>query len=152
MLKAFLLSLACSTALAAIDLSNLPTNTDPLNITIPNIPQTTSYDLATECTFYTSNYTIDQTKWPLSWQTATSNNMNSSAEFTNLYNQIDWSKAPNAPVRKLGATGGLDLTGYDTVNDPYCWWSATQCTTPKTQGINADIRSCSEPETWGLVS
>ncbi|KAG0738656.1 hypothetical protein G6F59_006647 [Rhizopus arrhizus] len=77
--------------------------------------------------------------------------MNTSSEFTQLYNSIDWSKAPNVPVRKLNAAGGLDLAGYDTVNDPACWWSATQCTKPKSQNTNADIVNCPEPETWGLT-
>lgn len=128
------------------------TKTDPTNISIPNIPQTTSYDVATECTYYTSPYTINQAEWPTIWDIATTNGMNTSQEFQNLYNSINWSQAPNIQVRTMSAAGGLDMTGYDTVNDPDCWWSATQCVKPKHQGINPDISACPEPETWGLVS
>ncbi|CAO3658800.1 unnamed protein product [Rhizopus microsporus] len=138
-------------ALGAVDLSSFPTKTDPTNVNIPKIPQTTSYDVATECTYYQSNFTYQKDQWPTIWDIATSNGMNTSAEFTQLYNSIDWSKAPNIPVRTLNPQGGLNLAGYDTVNDPACWWSATQCTKPKQEGINADIVNCPEPETWGLT-
>lgn len=150
--QTILLSLASSTALATIDLSGFQSSTNPTKVTLPNIPQTTSYDVATECTYYQSNFTIDKTQWPTIWDIATSNGMNTSAEFTNIYNQIDWTKIPSAPVRKLTPAGGLDLASYNSAQDPDCWWSATQCTKPKTPGINADIRACEEPETWGLVS
>jgi hypothetical protein len=150
--QALLVSLLSTAAFAAVDLSKFQSKTDPTKITIPVIPQTTSYDIATECQYYQSNFTIDKTQWPTIWDIATSNNMNTSAEFMQVYNSIDWTKAPNAPVRKLTAAGGLDLTGYDTANDPFCWWSASQCVNPKTGGINADIKQCPEPSTWGLVS
>ncbi|ORZ03387.1 chitin deacetylase 1 [Syncephalastrum racemosum] len=127
------------------------TKTDPTHITIPQLPQTTSHDVATECQYYQSAFTVNQAEWPTIWDIATSNNMNQSQEFQKLYNSIDWTKAPNIPVRKQSPTGGLDMTGYDTVQDPHCWWSASQCTKPKIQGVNGDIASCPEPETWGLT-
>lgn len=150
--QALLVSLASTAALAAVDLSKFTSKTDPTQVSIPEIPQTTSHDVATECQYYQSNFTIDKAEWPTIWDIATSNNMNSSAEFMGIYNAIDWTKAPTAPVRKLTAAGGLDLTGYDTANDPDCWWSASQCVKPKAANINADISACPEPETWGLVS
>ena len=150
--QALLISLASSAVFGAVDLSKFPSNTDPTKITIPNIPQTTSYDVATECQYYQSNFTIDKTQWPTIWDIATSNSMNTSAEFTQLYNSIDWTKVPKAPVRALTPQGGLNLVGYDTVNDPDCWWSATQCVKPKVAGVNGDISTCPEPQTWGLVS
>lgn len=143
---------ASALAVDAVTTNLTTTKTDPTNITIPDIPQTTSQDPATECQYYQSPFTVNPAEWPSNWDIATSNGMNTTQEFQNLYNSIDWSKAPNIPVRKLTADGGLDLTGYDTQNDPDCWWSASQCTTPKTQGIYADIVACAEPETWGLVS
>ncbi|OBZ83538.1 Chitin deacetylase [Choanephora cucurbitarum] len=151
MLKAFLISMASTVALAAVDMSNFPTKTDPTQVTIPKIPQTTSYDVATECQYYQSNFTVDKAQWPTIWDIATSNGMNTSDEFMKVYNSIDWSKAPTAPVRSLTPQGGLNLVGYDTVNDPDCWWSATQCKKPKRNDINADIYACPEPETWGLT-
>lgn len=150
--QAFLITLASSAALAAVDLSKFPSKTDPTKFTIPDIPQTTSLDVATECQYYQSNFTIEKSEWPTIWDIATSNNMNTSTEFTNLYNSIDWTQAPKAPVRSMTPQGGLNLVGYDTVNDPDCWWSATQCVKPKAQGTNGDISTCPEPETWGLVS
>ncbi|WFD35854.1 hypothetical protein MCUN1_002722, partial [Malassezia cuniculi] len=36
-------------------------------------------------------------------------------------------------------------------SDPDCWWTATGCTTPKADGLNADISECPEPGTWGLT-
>ncbi|KAI9323082.1 hypothetical protein BX666DRAFT_1883179 [Dichotomocladium elegans] len=127
------------------------TKTDPTNINIPNIPQTTSQDVTQQCVYYQSPYTINPAEWPTVWGVATSNGMNTSQEFMNLYNSIDWSKAPNIPVRTSAPTGGLNMAGYDTVNDPDCWWSASKCTQPKVQGVNADISQCPEPETWGLT-
>lgn len=44
------------------------------------------------------------------------------------------------------------VTGYDTQNDPDCWWSSSGCTVPKLKDVNADIYYCDEPETLGLVS
>lgn len=127
---------------------------NPLNITLPNIPQTTSIDPATECIYYNpdpSLFTVDPTQWPTSWDIATSNGMNTSAEFQNFYNSIDWANAPNISVRTLGADGSIDMTGYDSQNDPDCWWTSSTCTVPKLKDVNADIYECPEPETWGLT-
>ncbi|KAI8887996.1 carbohydrate esterase family 4 protein [Backusella circina FSU 941] len=140
-----------SVALAAVDLSNFPSKTDPTQITIPNIPQTTSHDVYAECKTYQSEFTINPAEWPEIWKIATSNNINTSQEFMSVYNSIDWSKIPSAPVRTMTPEGGPNLKDYDTVNDPDCWWSATQCVKPKRPDINGDIVTCNEPETWGLT-
>jgi peptidoglycan/xylan/chitin deacetylase (PgdA/CDA1 family) len=146
---------AAATAPAASSstaVSPLSGGTNPLAITIPNIPQTTSYDVNTECQAYSvPGLTIDPKQWPTIWDTATTNGMNTTAEFTSLYNSIDWTKKPSAAVRKMTAAGGLDFTGYDANTDPDCWWSSSLCTIPKGAGINADIFRCQEPETWGLT-
>ncbi|KAI8969044.1 chitin deacetylase [Mycotypha africana] len=126
---------------------------DPTNITVPVLPQTTSIDPTTECKYFLPDpnlFAINATEWPSIWQVATTNGMNETEEFKNLYNSIDWSKCPSAPVRTLNSDGGIDTTQYDP-SDPDCWWSATTCTTPKHAGINPDIRNCPEPETWGLT-
>ncbi|KAG2175178.1 hypothetical protein INT44_007666 [Umbelopsis vinacea] len=143
---------AASSSAAAAPASPLSGGTNPLAITIPSIPQTTSYDVNTECQAYSvPGLTIDPKQWPTIWDTATSNGMNTSAEFTSLYNSIDWTKKPSAAVRKATAAGGLDFTGYNAQTDPDCWWSSSLCTIPKGAGINADIYRCEEPETWGLT-
>ncbi|KAG1142252.1 hypothetical protein G6F37_000672 [Rhizopus arrhizus] len=132
--------------------TNFTSTVDPTNITIPAIDQTTSLDPVKECTSYQAPFAFDQKEWPTNWDVATSNGMNTSAEFQALYNSIDWTKAPNFPVRGISTTtGGLDMTGYDTAKDPACWWSSTNCKTPKTEGINADIYACPEPDVWGLT-
>ncbi|KAJ8654531.1 hypothetical protein O0I10_009837 [Lichtheimia ornata] len=123
---------------------------DPTKISIPNIPQTQSQDVATECQYYNSDYTINKAEWPTVWDIATSNNMNTTQEFQNLYNSIDWTKAPKAQIRTTTPDGGLNMQGYDP-SDPDCWWSSSKCTTPKQPNINADIVNCPEPETWGLT-
>ncbi|RCI04621.1 hypothetical protein CU098_012144 [Rhizopus stolonifer] len=148
---ALILSFTCSMVFGAIDLSWFPTRTDPSNINIPDIPQTSSHDVTTECTYYQSDFAIQSDQWPTVWGMATSNNMDTSPEFMQLYGSIDWSKAPDIPIRTLNEMGGLDLSGYDTVNDPACWWSATQCTQPKSQNIHGDVVQCPEPQTWGLT-
>lgn len=133
--------------------TNYTSTVDPTNITIPEIPQTTSHDPATQCTYYQSPFVIDQAQWPNSWEVATSNGMNTSAEFKALYESIDWTKAPSIPVRGISATtGGLDMASYDSATDPDCWWSSTTCKTPKIEGVNADLYECPEPDVWGLVN
>lgn len=130
------------------------TEINPKNISIPSIPQTTSVDPTTECTYYNpdaSLITINSTEWPSIWDVATTNGMNTTAEFTALYNSIDWTKAPNIPVRTMTASGALDMTGYSATEDPDCWWSASVCTKPKLSDVNEDIVNCPEPETWGLT-
>ncbi|KAG2177616.1 hypothetical protein INT44_008130 [Umbelopsis vinacea] len=134
---------------ATVAASNMPANL-PV-ITLPDIVQTTSYDVNTECTYYTlPGLTITPTEWPTIWATATTNGMNTSAEFTALYNSINWANAPNISVR-TEVNGALSFTGYDASTDPDCWWSSSTCTTPKLAGVNADIFQCNEPETWGLT-
>ncbi|KAI8374243.1 uncharacterized protein BYT42DRAFT_499497 [Radiomyces spectabilis] len=150
--QAVILSIAASAVVtnAAIQL-NFESKTDPTNIVLPDIPQTTQQNPTAECTFYQSPYTINQAEWPTVWQIATSNGMNNTDEFKKVYNAIDWTKAPKIPVRKMTAAGGLDMQGYDTANDPDCWWSTSQCVKPKIAGVNPDIYACPEPDTWGLT-
>ncbi|WFD00024.1 hypothetical protein MYAM1_002770 [Malassezia yamatoensis] len=46
---------------------------------------------------------------------------------------------------------GIDLSSYDTANDPDCWWSAKQCKQPKHSNLVPDLFECPEPDTWGLT-
>ncbi|KAG2187661.1 hypothetical protein INT44_005351 [Umbelopsis vinacea] len=142
---------AALVATASAVTTNFTSTVDPTKINIPNTPQTTSYDVSTECTYYAPPVPIVPTDWPSNWQVATSNGMNTSAEYTALYNSINWGSVPNIQPRTLGPDGSLVRTGYDTVNDPDCWWTATQCVTPKAAGVLKDISACPEPETWGLT-
>lgn len=132
---------------------NFKSLVDPNNITIASIPQTTSKNVETQCTWYQppSNFVYNEKEWPSLWETATSNGMTNTAEFKALYASIDWTKAPKIPVRKVGSDGAIDMAGYDQDADPDCWWSASTCTKPKLAGVNEDIYTCPEPETWGLT-
>ncbi|KAH8555558.1 chitin deacetylase 1 [Umbelopsis sp. PMI_123] len=142
---------AALVATASAVTTNYTSTVDPTKINIPNTPQTTSYDVTTECTYYQPPVPIVASDWPSNWKVATTNGMNTTAEYTALYNSIDWTKVPNIQPHTMGANGALVTTGYDTVNDPDCWWTATQCVTPKAAGVLKDISACPEPETWGLT-
>ncbi|CEG68631.1 Putative Chitin deacetylase [Rhizopus microsporus] len=157
-------SIAISVALAKLativsaDASNywqtFTSQVNPQNISIPSITQTTSVDPTAECQYYepdSSLFVFNQSEWPTSWQTATSNGMSQSAEFQALYNSIDWTKAPSIKPRTMTASGGLDMSNYSSAEDPDCWWSASTCTKPKLADVNEDIVNCPEPETWGLT-
>ncbi|KAI8142245.1 chitin deacetylase 1 [Fennellomyces sp. T-0311] len=153
LVKTLAISLAVAQFASAAEYwESFKTQIDPKNITIPKIPQTTAYDEVTECTYYDPiNFQFVASEWPNTWETATSNGMNESAEFKALYNSIDWKSMPNITVRKLGPDGAVIMSDYDEGKDPDCWWSATTCTVPKHKGVNADIYACPEPETWGLT-
>ncbi|ORY94408.1 hypothetical protein BCR43DRAFT_493950 [Syncephalastrum racemosum] len=148
-------ALAATAVQAAEYWESWTSKVDPTNITLPtNLKQLTSYDVNTECVAYdaSATFAFNASEWPNVWEVATSNGMNTSKEFTTLYNSIDWSSAPNISVRTVLADGSLDMSSYDESSDPDCWWSATTCTKPKhSKNINADIYTCEEPETWGLT-
>lgn len=132
---------------------NFTSKVNPRNVSIPSITQTTSVDPYQECVYYNpdpSVIDIVDNEWPTVWEIATSNGMNKSAEFLSVYNSVDWSKAPNIPVRTFNADGSLDMTGYSD-SDPDCWWSFSTCVKPKLSDVYADIYQCNEPETWGLT-
>jgi peptidoglycan/xylan/chitin deacetylase (PgdA/CDA1 family) len=40
---------------------------------------------------------------------------------------------------------------YDSVNDPDCWWTIHQCTTPKLTGLPSDVASIPEPKSMGYA-
>ncbi|CAO3596045.1 unnamed protein product [Absidia cylindrospora] len=149
--QAALITLGITALSAQAATTNYSSTVDPTKITIPKIEQTTSHDPVAQCKYYQPPFTVNPKEWPTTWDIATSNGMNSSAEFTALYNSIDWTKAPSIQPKGMTAAGGLNLQSYDTVNDPDCWWSASQCTKPKKADINPDIVQCLEPNTWGLT-
>ncbi|KAI8350133.1 hypothetical protein BD560DRAFT_450161 [Blakeslea trispora] len=72
-----------------------------------------------------------------------------SAEVLAVYNKIDWSLVPKAPVRKQDANGAW-LSTSDGESDPYCWWSSTNCVKPKASYLPPDIYTCPNAGDWGL--
>ncbi|SAM07724.1 hypothetical protein [Absidia glauca] len=67
-----------------------------------------------------------------------------------VYKAINWSLVPNSAVRTANKDGTPNMSGYDA-SDPDCWWSASGCTTPKHQGVEADIVNCPTAGDWGLT-
>lgn len=57
---------------------------------------------------------------------------------------INWSYVPKFAPRVMG----MD---YDK-SDPACWWTNTQCTTPKVSYLPEDVKFCPDPKDFGLVS
>lgn len=83
------------------------------------------------------------TGYPTPWESPDTE----SAEVKAAYNKIDWSLVPKAPVRKQTSKGFVPDT--DGSKDPYCWWSDTNCVTPKIN-IPQDIYECPTKGDWGL--
>ncbi|KAH8986775.1 chitin deacetylase [Lactarius hatsudake] len=67
--------------------------------------------------------------------------------------QALWAKiAPSIPTNILpkGQLNGSTINvTYDSVNDPDCWWTIRQCTTPKLAGLSSDVSGVPEPRTMG---
>ncbi|KAL0142494.1 hypothetical protein V8B55DRAFT_1498571 [Mucor lusitanicus] len=72
----------------------------------------------------------------------------SSAEVKKVYNMIDWTKVPKAPVRKQDSNG--NWVNDSDENDKYCWWSSTNCVKPKASYLPEDIYTCPNDGDWGL--
>lgn len=109
-------------------------------------------DPTQECTYYDVPIrdTMNATNtWPQLWEIATIPPADTEAQA--LYNAL----LPSIP--KIAVKGTPDgnfanfTPTYDGVNDPDCWWTYKQCTTPKLKGLQADIISIPEPNTYGLT-
>jgi hypothetical protein len=79
--------------------------------------------------------------YPPGWKTPPIN----SAEVQAVISTIDWTKVPNATVHQGKSNGDLVTTGYNENTDPYCWWSDTNCVTPKVDYLPEDISYCPRP-------
>lgn len=71
-------------------------------------------------------------------------------EIKAVMDAIDWTKVPKAPIRKAKSNGDLNMEGYNENNDPYCWWSDTNCVKPKASYLPRDISICPNAGDWGL--
>ncbi|KAI8988043.1 hypothetical protein BDF20DRAFT_970080 [Mycotypha africana] len=71
-----------------------------------------------------------------------------SDEVRAVIDQINWNLVPDAPVRVQKDNGDFK-TPKDENEDPYCWWSDTNCLTPKIE-IPGDLHSCPNAGEWGL--
>ncbi|KAG2213404.1 hypothetical protein INT47_009077 [Mucor saturninus] len=57
---------------------------------------------------------------------------------------IDWSYVPKFEPRVMGME-------YDEETDPACWWTNTQCTTPRVDYLPEDVKFCPNPRDFGLT-
>lgn len=92
------------------------------------------------------SFKLDLSKYPVPKEVPPTN----TNEVKNAVAAIDWSKVPNAQVRKKRADGSLDISGYDVIKDPDCWWSASICKQPKATFLPADYYRCPNTGDWGL--
>lgn len=93
-----------------------------------------------------SHTPLDLSKYPEPWGKPDVNH----PEVKAVMDALDWTKVPKAPTRKAGSNGDLVMTGYDETNDPYCWWSDTNCVKPKADYLPPDISYCPRAGDWGL--
>ncbi|KAI8080268.1 uncharacterized protein B0P05DRAFT_490653, partial [Gilbertella persicaria] len=116
--------------------------------TFPNLPKVegvvTSYNPGPYDTSATLS-TAQLSGFPEPWAAPPTD----TAEVKAVYNQIDWSLVPKAPVRKQDSDGNW-VSNSDGASDPYCWWSSTNCVKPKASYLPPDIYTCPRSGDWGL--
>ncbi|KAI9247358.1 hypothetical protein BY458DRAFT_484152 [Sporodiniella umbellata] len=116
----------------------------PSNIPVPS-GAATSYNDGP----YKASNTLDTTPlsgFPAVWKIPST----TSSEVKAVYNSIDWTKVPNAPVRKIKSDGTFSPRS-DGSNDPYCYWSSTNCVQPKASYLPPDLYECPTKGYWGLT-
>ncbi|GAA5926299.1 uncharacterized protein JCM15063_000240 [Sporobolomyces koalae] len=88
-----------------------------------------------------------QKVFPPIWEIA--NLSTASTEVSALFTSLNGS-IPNIAPRGT-PQGDFSGVNYNGVEDPDCWWTWKQCTTPKAPGVQADVTRCPEPNTWGFT-
>ncbi|ORZ01110.1 hypothetical protein BCR43DRAFT_486399 [Syncephalastrum racemosum] len=95
-----------------------------------------------------STATLNLSSYPEPWGSPTT----TGAEIEAVINSIDWSHVPNATVQKADKDGNVVMDdSYDAGKDAYCWWSDTNCVTPKASYLPEDIYYCPRAGDWGLT-
>ncbi|KAH8988263.1 chitin deacetylase [Lactarius hatsudake] len=100
-----------------------------------------------ECTPYyyapSGQYVYD---FPPVWQPATllANDTKGQALWAEISPSIPTNIQP-----KGQPDGSTTNVTYDSENDPDCWWTIRQCTTPKLARLSPDVSSIPEPKTMG---
>ncbi|GAA6018389.1 hypothetical protein JCM11491_005956 [Sporobolomyces phaffii] len=85
--------------------------------------------------------------FPPIWEIA--NLSTASTEVSALFTSLNGSVPKISP--KGTPTGDFSGVTYNGVEDPDCWWTYKQCTTPKAKGVQPDVTRCPEPNTWGFT-
>lgn len=114
----------------------------------PNMKKATNVVTSYNPDQFDSTLTLDTnglSGYPNAWEAPST----TSAEVKAAYNLINWSKVPKAPVRKQKSNGAW-VSDSDGDSDPYCWWSSTNCISPKASYLPDDIYTCPKKGDWGL--
>ncbi|KAI9433221.1 carbohydrate esterase family 4 protein [Lactarius indigo] len=84
--------------------------------------------------------------FPTIWQPATllANDTEGQAMWANISSSIPTNILPKGQLYD----STINVT-YNWANDPDCWWTDSQCTTPKIAGLPPDVSSVPEPKTIG---
>lgn len=121
--------------------------------TVSNEPSAaTNTNAAQECTaYYVEALSAISSSFPTVWETATI--VSGDTEANSVWTAIQNSGIIPSDVAQKGTGGKGDFTGitYSASSDPDCWWTESNCVTPKHKGIPDDIWQCAEPDTWGLT-
>ncbi|SCV66903.1 BQ2448_5549 [Microbotryum intermedium] len=107
-------------------------------------------DPVKECTAY--NYAplaAFQSSYPTVWTTADLQHAGVTDSAKNLFATISANLPPIAP--RGTSDGDWSNVNYSTAEDPACWWTSTQCTTPKLSGLPPDITHCEQPAALGYT-
>ncbi|EGG12789.1 family 4 carbohydrate esterase, partial [Melampsora larici-populina 98AG31] len=107
-------------------------------------------DPAAECAPYSYAPVQAMVKsYPTIWEIASVSQPGIDPLASTLFNQL----SPSIPNIKVKGTPTGDFSASNTTysrSDPDCWWTFSNCTTPKLAGLVHDVASCPEPNTWGL--
>ncbi|MBW0507145.1 hypothetical protein O181_046860 [Austropuccinia psidii MF-1] len=88
--------------------------------------------------------------YPVVWEIANLSQPGLDPQALQSFNQIQ-NQIPNIPPKGTPTGDFSNTTPNYPRSDPDCWWTFGNCTTPKLNGLNPDIKSCPEPNTWGLT-
>jgi peptidoglycan/xylan/chitin deacetylase (PgdA/CDA1 family) len=85
-------------------------------------------------------------EFPPIWQPATllANDSQGQAMWANISSSIPTNILPKGQLN-----GSTINETYNGVTDTDCWWTVSQCTTPKLAGLSPDVSSVPEPKTMG---
>ncbi|KAK0531942.1 hypothetical protein OC842_003458 [Tilletia horrida] len=108
--------------------------------------------------YYLPEVAAIQNNYPTPWlngATTGATLLPNDTEGLQVWNSIKSQVPTNIAVKPISYAkdplGDLIFTGYDTQTDPDCWWSDTNCHSPKLSGLPEDVYMCPEPDTWGLT-
>ncbi|CAH7687913.1 hypothetical protein PPACK8108_LOCUS22777 [Phakopsora pachyrhizi] len=152
--SAILLSLLLSTAVHSVSGCGQDLHLyrrQKLNITQPPTPQAPGAPAA-QCTPYSYPPIQQYIKtYPTVWEIASVSQPGIDPMAAKLFQQLLPSIPTNIAIKGTPQGDFSSTTPNYPRNDPDCWWSFGNCTTPKLQGLSPDISTCPPPNTYGLT-